>query len=157
MGALDEFIRLQKEQQKGVVKPQIVWATVKSVDWEAKTMEATSLIDGLDYFDVLLGLGAVYQKPKIGSKCILGVLGNQASATFLIEASEIEETIYTRDNTVFTINETGFIIKQNNESLKTVLNDFMDEVNKIVVIYGNSINKGAVTSIKQRLNTILIA
>lgn len=156
MGALEEFTRLMKEQGKAAVKPQLVWATVKEVDWDAKTMTATDLVDGLDYFDVLLGIGAVYQKPKVGAKCMLGVLGNKASATFLIEASAIEETIYTSDKTKFVIKEDGFVIKQNEESLKSVLNDFIDEVNKIVVIYGNTINKAKVTTIKQRLNTILV-
>lgn len=154
--ALDEFIRLQKQQGKSFVKPQMNWAIVKSVDWEKKTMVATDLIDGLDYYDVLLGIGAIYQKPKVGAKCLLGVLGNKASATFLIEAENVEETIYTSDKTKFVIKESGFVIQQDNESLKSVLNDFFDEVNKIVVIYGNTINKGAVTAIKTRLNKILI-
>lgn len=156
MGALEEFTRLMKEQGKAAVKPQLVWAIVKEVDWDAKTMTATDLLDGLDYFDVLLGIGAVYQKPTIGTKCMLGVLGNKASATFLIDAEAVEETIYTSDKTKFVIQENGFIIKQSEESLKSVLNDFIDEVNKIVVINGNTINKVKVTAIKQRLNTILL-
>lgn len=156
MSALDEFVRLQKEQGKSHVKPQLVWAKVKSVDWNSKTMTATDVVDGLDYFEVLLGIGSVYKKPKVGAKCLLGILGNQASATFLIESEFVEETIYTSDKTKFIIKENGFVIQQNNESLKSVLNDFMDEVNKIVVIYGNTINVGKVTAIKDRLNTILI-
>ncbi len=156
MGALDEFIRLQTAQGKAHVKPQIVWAKVKAVDWENKTMVATDIIDGLDYFEVQLGVGGVYQKPKVGAKCLLGVLGNNTSATFLIEASNIEETIFTSDKTIFKIKEDGFVLEQNGESLKNVLNDFIDEVNKIVVIYGNTINQAKVTAIKERLNTILI-
>jgi hypothetical protein len=157
MSALDEFIRLQKDQGKAHVKPQLVWATVKEVDWDDKTMVATDLIDGLDYYNVLLGLGAVQQKPKVGSKCLLGVLGNKASATFLVEAENVEETVFTSDKTSFVIKESGFIIKQNDESLRDVLGDFFDEVNKIVVVYGNTINVAAVTAIKERLNSILIA
>jgi hypothetical protein len=156
MGALEEFTRLLKAQGKAQVKPQMVWAKVKSVDWETKTMEATDFIDGLDYFDVLLGIGAVYQKPKVGSKCLLGILGNKAEATFLIAAESVIETLFIVDKTKFAIKEDGFIIQQNEESLKLVLNDFMDEVNKIVVIYGNTINTTKVTAIKQRLNSILI-
>lgn len=155
MGALDEFTRLLREQGKSHVKPQLVWATVKSVDWEQKTMTATDVVDGLDYYNVLLGIGAIYKNPKAGTKCLLGVVGNKAAATFLIEAESVEETIYTSDKTTFVIKESGFVIKQNNESLKSVLNDFFDEVNKIVVVYGNTINKAAVLEIKERLNTIL--
>ncbi|MCI2229588.1 hypothetical protein MC378_10450 [Polaribacter sp. MSW13] len=156
MGVIDEFVRLQKVQGKAYVKPQLVWAKVKSVNWENKTMVATDIIDGLEYYDVLLGLGAVQQKPKVGTKCLLGILGNQASATFLVEAEAVEEIICKSDKTKFVIKETGFIIQQNEESLKSVLNDFIDEVNKIVVIYGNTINKAKVTAIKKRLNTILV-
>lgn len=153
---LDEFTRLLKEQGKSHVKPQLVWANVKSVDWSKKTMIATDLIDDLDYYDVLLGIGAIYQKPKVGTKCLLGVLGNKAAATFLVEAESVEETIYKSDKTIFKIKEDGFVLEQNNESLKSVLNDFMDEVNKIVVINGNTINVASVTAIKERLNSILI-
>lgn len=156
MSALDEFVRLQKEQGKAAVKPQLVWATVKTVDWSKKTMVATDLIDELDYYDVLLGIGSIYKKPKIGAKCLLGVLGNKASATFLIETQEVEEIVVKSDKTIFKIKENGFILEQNEDSLKSVLNDFIDEVNKIVVLNGNTINVAKVTAIKQRLNAILI-
>ncbi|NCQ58955.1 MAG: hypothetical protein GW794_14140, partial [Flavobacteriales bacterium] len=63
---IDEFTRLLKAQQKSVVNPQLVWATVKSVDYTKKTMSATSVVDELDYFNVLLGLGSFYRKPKVG-------------------------------------------------------------------------------------------
>ena len=156
MGVLDEFTRLLKEQGKSVVKPQMIWAKVKTVDWAAKTMTAEDVVDGLDYYAVLLGIGGIYQKPKVGAKCVLGILGNKAAATFLIEAENIEETIFTNRSTIFEIKENGFVIHQNKESLKEVLNDLIDEVNKIVVINGNTINVAKMLAIKQRLNTILI-
>lgn len=155
-GAITEFTRMLKEQQKNAVAPQLIWATVKKVDWAAKTMTAESIVDGLKYFNVLLGLGSFYRKPKVGTKCLLGVLGNKAAATFLIEAEAFEEEIYKSGTTEFTIKETGFIVKQGDESLKTILNDLIDELNKIVVIQGRTIDVAAVTLIKQRLNTVLI-
>lgn len=154
---IDEFTRLLKAQQKSVVNPQLVWATVKSVDYTKKTMTATSIVHELDYFNVLLGLGSFYRKPKVGTKCLLGILGDKTSATFLIEAEAFEEANYISGNTAFTIKETGFILKQCDESLKTILDDLIDELNKIVVIQGRTINVAAVTLIKQRLNTVLIA
>ena len=157
MGAIEEFTRLLKQQQKGAIQPQLIWATVESVDWVNKTMTAKSVVDGLEYFDVLLGLGSFYRKPKVNTKCLLGVLGNKAAATFLIEAEAFEEEIYKSGNTEFTIKESGFIVKQGNESLKTVLNDLIDELNKIVVIQGRTIDVAAVTLIKNRLNTVLTA
>ncbi len=157
MSAITEFTRLLKQQQKSAINPQLIWATVKSVNWDAKTMIAESIVDGLEYFNVLLGLGSFYRKPKVGTKCLLGVLGNKAAATFLIEAEAFEEEIYKSGTTEFTIKETGFIVKQGDESLKTILNDFITEVNKIVVIQGRTIDVAAVTLIKNRLNTVLIA
>jgi hypothetical protein len=156
-GAITEFTRLLKEQQKSAVSPQLIWAIVKEVNWSAKTMIAESIVDGLDFYNVLLGLGSFYRKPKVGTKCLLGVLGNKTAATFLIETEAYEEAVFKSDITEFTIKENGFIVKQGNESLKTILNDFIDEVNKIVVIQGRTIDVTAVTLIKQRLNTVLIA
>jgi len=153
---LDEFTRLLKQQQKNAVNPQLIWAIVNSVDWDTKTMTAESIVDGLEYYNVLLGLGSFYRKPKVGTKCLLGVLGNKASATFLVEAEAFEEANFKSDETEFTIKESGFIVKKGDESLKTILNDFIDEINKIVVIQGRTIDVAAVTLIKNRLNTVLI-
>lgn len=155
MGALDEFVRLLKEKQKSQTQPQVVWATVKTVDWEKRTMVATGLVDDLEYYDVLLGLGNTYKKPKQGSKCLLGVIGNHSAFTFLIEAESVEEMLVVSGESEMTVKEEGFIIKRADQSLTQVLNDFIDEVNKIVVINGTTINVAAVTLIKQRLNTIL--
>lgn len=152
---LNEFHRLLIETIKGKIKPQLVWAIVTEVDWEEKTMTAEGLIDELAFFDVSLGLGSVYKKPKVGSKCLLGVLENKAAATFLIEAEAIEEMQIVSDTANFIIKEDGFIIRKDKESLKDVLNDFIDEVNKIVVIQGRTINTSEVVKIKERLNTIL--
>ncbi|WP_228235939.1 hypothetical protein [Allomuricauda sp. M10] len=155
MGAFDEFVRLLKEKQKSEIQPQMVWATVKSVDWEKRTMVATGLVDDLEYYDVLLGLGNTYKKPKQGSKCLLGVIGNHSAFTFLIEAESVEEMLVVSGESEMTVKEEGFIIKRADQSLTQVLNDFIDEVNKIVVINGTTINVAAVNLIKQRLNTIL--
>lgn len=152
---LDEFTRLLREAQKAAVRPQMVWATVKSVDWDKKRMVAIGLIDNLEYYDVLLGLGHVHKRPKQGSKCLLGVIGNHSAFTFLIEAEEVQEMLVVSNETQLTVKEEGFILKKGDESLTDVLNDFIDEVNKIVVINGTTIDVPAVTLIKQRLNTIL--
>lgn len=152
---LNEFEKLFKHHSKKGIKPQLVWAIVENVDWVNKTMTVKSLLDDLEYFDVLLGVGSVYKKPVIGTKCLLGVIGNKASATFLIEAEAVEEITFKSDKSVFVIKEEGFVVKQDDENLKDVLNDFIDEVNKIVVIQGNTINKAKVKAIKQRLNQVL--
>ncbi|SHH75220.1 hypothetical protein [Flavobacterium johnsoniae] len=153
--SVTEFNQLIAQKINEQIPVQTVWATVKDVDWENKTMTATGLIDDLDYFDVLLGIGDHYCKPIVGTNCLIGSVDNSAN-TFLISASEVEETIFTSGDSELTIKEDGFIIKQSNESLKKVFNDMIDEINKIIVINGTSINVAAMTAIKQRLNTVLI-
>lgn len=92
------------------IKVQTAWATVKEVDWEAKTMVATGVADALDYLDVSLGIGAVYRKPKAGTRCLLGIIEDNVAATFLIDAGELEE---------LTIEST---VKTNLKSVETVFN-----------------------------------
>lgn len=133
----------------------MVMATVKSVDWPNRKMVATGLVDDLEYYDVLLGLGHVDKKPRVGSKCLLGIIGNHEAFTFLVHAAEVEEMVVVSGPTELTINEDGYRIKKGNETLAQVLNDFFDEVMKIIVVNGTTINVPAVTAIKQRLNTVL--
>ena len=151
---LNEFNRLLGQRIRELIPIQTFWATVKNVDWDKKTMTATGLIDDLDNFDVLLGLGSQARKPKVGTKCLLGIIGNSPNA-FLIEADELEEFFFKSGESELTIKTDGFIIKHQDQNLKTVFNDMIDEINKIIVINGTSINVAKMLAIKQRLNTIL--
>lgn len=137
------------------INAAVVWAKVKEVDWNAKTMTATGLTDGLDYFDVKLGAGYRYRKPKQNSLVLLSVIENQPSATALLFAEEVEEEVIQSGDTMITINEQGLTIEQNGENLFSVLSDMIDELNKIVVVQGNTINVAAMNQIKQRFNNIL--
>ena len=100
MDALDEFRENIKNAAKKQVKVTNVWATVKEVDWDAKTMTATGIVDDLDYFDVLLGIGSIYTKPVQDSRCLIGVIENKEAATYMIWAEEIEQMVIT-DQTGF--------------------------------------------------------
>ena len=88
-----ELAETLTEKGKTHVKTNVFFANVKEIDWAAKTMTATGVGNELDYFDVLLGLGAMQIKPKINSLCLLGIVENKEAETFLIDAFEIE-TIY---------------------------------------------------------------
>lgn len=152
---LNEFNRLLGQRIRELIPIQTSWAIVKSVDWEKKTMTATGLVDDLDNFDVILGIGSEARKPKIGTKCLIGIISNSPNA-FLIEADELDEIFFKSGESELTIKDGGFIIKHADQNLKTVFNDMIDEINKIIVINGTSINVPAMVAIKQRLNTILI-
>jgi len=155
MEKLKEFKSLLQKKAKDQVPIQTEWVAVKSVNWEEKTMVGTGLENGLDYEDVLLGLGSFYRKPKVGTMAIIGTINNSAAA-FMIDCEETEELAWKNEESEYRITPEGFEVKKGNESLKKILNDFIDEVNKIVVIQGTTINQVAVEEIKQRLNTVLI-
>ena len=167
---LDQLAEQLNKNAKKHIKAQVIWVTAEQIDWEAKTMTAKSIVDGLEYFDVLLGLGSFYRKPKLGTKCIISLLENK-EGTVLIDALEFEEAVFTSDESQFTIKEDGFIVKVGNESLKDILNDWQeqfgkltDEINKIVVSIGVTPNVPQITiiktkvttTLKNRLNTILV-
>ena len=88
--AADEFMLLFKRHLNGNTQAQIRWVTCKSVDWDAKTMEAEGMSDELAYYDVALGFGSCDVKPAINSDCIIGLLEGHESVSWLIYARETE-------------------------------------------------------------------
>ncbi|MGB1307535.1 MAG: hypothetical protein ACPG6B_01395 [Oceanihabitans sp.] len=167
------------------IQVQTHWAEVTEVDWEAKTMTVKGTLDGLEFYDVLLGLGSWTRKPKLGATCLIGSILNKSAASFLIDCNEIEEAVWVSEDSSFTIKQDGFIVKQRDESLKDILNDLVSNINgqnekiqdlnvelqKVIVVQGTSPNIPALTTlvselvqikqsnieINNRLNTVLIA
>lgn len=156
MSEINEFNNLLAKKLKNGQPVQTVFAVVEDVDWGKKTMTAKGVLDELEYYDVLLGLGEIYTKPKQGSRCLLGMINNQGNNSFLIWSEEAEEWAHKVGDAEMEMKNDGFVVQAQGESLKNVLNDFIDEVNKIIVVNGTTINVAAVTMIKQRLNKILI-
>jgi len=156
MGNVSDFSNLIAQRIKEGQEVQTAWVTVKEVNWDEKTMTCTGVIDELDYHDTLLGLGSEVKKPVVGSTALIGIISNNAGSTFLISSEEIEEIEYKAGEAVLNIKQEGFTITSGSESLKQCLNDMIDELNKIIVIQGTTINVAAMNAIKERLNTVLI-
>ena len=150
-----ELIRLLDERMSGKLRASLVWATVKEVDWDAKTMTVTGNADGLEYYEVLLGIGSFYRRPAVGSTCIIAVLESSRTNALLLDAAAFEEGVYTSGNAQLSIRLDGFVVNSRGESFREVMNDLITELNKIVVIHGNSINVAAMIAIRGRLNEIL--
>lgn len=94
MDGVDEFVALFKKHLGNNKQVQLRLAYCKDVDWEEKTMTAMGATDDLEYYDVSLGLGYKFIKPKVNADCIIGILEGEESVGFLIDASEVEEIIY---------------------------------------------------------------
>lgn len=163
-----EFKKLMTEKAKSQVPIQTEWVTVKSVNWGDKTMVGTGELNDLDYEDILLGLGAVYKKPKVGSLALVGKINNSAGC-FLIDCEGYDEIEVNSKLTTLQVKEKGVKIKKGNDDLRAVLADLMGEKNKMnLEIQKIAAKAGAVDSVPilaeiliqtkliiQRLNTVL--
>lgn len=106
MEGAEEFNQLLSQRIKELIPTQTIWVTAKEIDWEEKTMVAVGVTDSLEYYDILLGLESEYKKPSVNSTCLIGVIENNLTNTFLIYASAIEEHLI--------IDKTGFKVHLNN-------------------------------------------
>jgi hypothetical protein len=102
---LKELKNLLTHKMKSHVPLQTEWVTVHEVDWDEKTMTGIGLINGLPYHDVLLGLGSVNCKPKIGTSALVGAIHN-GEACFMISCEELEE--------IELLDQSGFKLNLNN-------------------------------------------
>lgn len=110
--SLDKLKQTLSELQKNNTPTQTVWVEVKEVDWEEKTMTVLGIDDELEYYDVLLGLGSVDVKPKVGSNCLIGFINNSETLPFLIMADEVEEIdVKTQFKVQLNISDKGLLIE----------------------------------------------
>lgn len=166
--ALDEFTELMRKSGKRMVPIQTEWCEVKEVDWEDKTMTAEGILNGLEYFDILLGIGSIYKRPKVGTKALIGSIAN-TKASFMIECEAFEEMVIVSQESKFIMNEDGFIVIQGGESLKVIINDLIQSINdqnekvqeisgkiqEIIVLQGTSPDVPGLQVIDQDLGMIV--
>lgn len=86
---LDIFGELFKQCLSGEVKATLRWVSCEAVNWEDKTMTASDA-DGLEYFDVLLGVSTATVKPVKGTDCLVAIVENDDATAFLLFADEAE-------------------------------------------------------------------
>lgn len=110
--SLDKLKQTLSELQTSKIPTQTVLVEVKEVNWDERTMTVIGVTDELEYYDVLLGLGSVNVKPKIGSSCLIGFINNSETLPFLIMADEVEEIdIKTQFKVQLNISDKGIIIE----------------------------------------------
>lgn len=133
MEKLTEFKKLLQRGAKAQVPIQTEWVKVKSVNWEEKTMVAIGEMNGLDYDDVLLGLGHHYRKPVVGSLATIGIIDNSA-ACFMIDAEEVEEVEITdKSGFKMVLNGGKVLIKNKQVSLFSIMTDLADLLKQLKV------------------------
>ena len=128
--SLDKLKKTLSELQALKTPIQTVLVEVKEVDWGERTMTVIGIDDELEYYDVLLGLGSVDVKPKVGSNCLIGFINNSETLPFLIMADVVEEIDVKSEQCQFKIND-GFLLKKENETLKKLMVDLLQEIQKM--------------------------
>lgn len=106
----------------------LVWAVAQEIDWETKTMVAVGVMDGLAYYDVLLGVGHRMTKPKPRSKCLLGLIENNDAAAFMIDCEEVEAVEWSVDIQKYEMDGSKFLIGNATEDLLTLMTDTIDAI-----------------------------
>ncbi|KAA6347156.1 hypothetical protein EZS27_005325, partial [termite gut metagenome] len=88
-----KFKTLFKQHLNGAKTAQIRYVSCKAVDWDNRIMEATDE-DGLEYYHIACGLGAVVMKPAVGSDCVIAIMEDEESVAVLLQADEVEEILF---------------------------------------------------------------
>jgi hypothetical protein len=120
---IQELGNILNERTKSLIDIQTHWCNVKSVDWDKKLMIAVGLVDDLPFYDVNLGIGSIYKKPKLKTKCLIGIINNNLADAFLIDCDEIEQ--------IELVDKTGFKLCLNNGLLTINGDQFGGIVNAI--------------------------
>ncbi len=89
---LDKFGQLFKQRLSDNQKATLRWVSPTAIDWESKTMTAEDG-DGLEFFDVLLGVGTTAVKPVVGCDCLIAIVEGDEATAFMLFADEAEELI----------------------------------------------------------------
>lgn len=157
--SLDKLKQTLSELQNSGIPIQTIWVEVKEVDWKEKTMIALGIEDDLEYYEVLLGLGSVDVKPKVGSNCLIGFINNSETLPFLIMADEVEEIDIKSDQCQLKVND-GFLLKKQNETLAKLMSDLLKEIQnmKFTTNTGSTIslvNKPQFMAIENRFKNFL--
>ena len=124
MNEIDEFDILLSEKIKKAIPQVLQWATVTSVDWQEKTCEATDLDTKLPFLNIALGIGGMYIKPKIGSLILVGMVENNESQPFLLNAQEVE---------IYELKADNFNIHNETVDFKTLLNELLNELKSAII------------------------
>ena len=124
MNEIDEFDILLSEKIKKAIPQVLQWATVTSVDWQGKTCEATDLDTKLPFLNIALGIGGMYIKPRVGSLILIGMVENNESQPFLLNAQEVD---------IYELKADKFTLQNEMVDFKTLLNDLLTELKNAII------------------------
>lgn len=156
----ERFIEAVSRIVESGLPHQLVTGSVKSVDQGNDTC-TVERDDAPKLFKVRLNavIDDITNKtvvyPAVGSKVLCAIIGNDSKEATIIKYSKIESVIIKIGTTDYLIDASGYQIKRGNNNLKQLLNDFITEVQSIIVVQGTSPNIPALEAIKTKINQVL--
>ena len=129
---------------------------VRVVESSESSCTVKKLTTGIELYGVRftsIESGKIKMKPKVDSIGIIAYL-DEEEAVF-ISYSELEELNYELEACKFVMNEDGIKIENKGKNLKEELFKYFDEVEKIIVAQGTTINIGKCQQIRKEIDKIL--
>ena len=88
MSELDQYKQLLRNLVKAEIPVQTMWCKVIAAT--EKYCDVKGLVDDVEIWDVMNGLDII-RIPKVGSKCLVGIVENHEAQGFLLWCEELEE------------------------------------------------------------------
>ncbi|MFC4262478.1 hypothetical protein ACFOWM_06300 [Ferruginibacter yonginensis] len=137
--------------------------TVVSVDADAKTCDLKPIDGSAELLDVPFNADATtaaaeIKKPKVGSKVLVVFLDKHHAQ--ICNVSELDSYFLQIGSVVLKIDDSGFLIKKENENLKKLMNDLLVAIKamKFTTNAGPTIqliNSATFTQLQTRFNNLL--
>ncbi len=153
---MKEFRKLLASQQQTV---QSFTAKVIDIDNDKKTISV--LYDGLELSDVRLK--SVIENsdtyiliiPSPKSFVTVSILENDINTAYVSKYNEVQEIEIKINDFKFSLNEKGFLLKNKNDTLLSLMVELIAEIAKIIVVQGTSPNVAALKAIENKFKNLL--
>ncbi len=154
----NEFYKLFKRHLSSNTKAQLRIVNCVDVDWDKKTMKAVDNA-GLMYFGISLGFGSVCVKPKKDAICVIGLLENQDTATWLVH-TEMADEIVMQGGAMAVKVSNRLMVKNDKESLRDLLLELLKSIKRMTFTTNvgptiSLVNVADFMSIEKRLDDLL--
>ncbi len=156
MAKVDEDIKRELEMVAGRFGPTpVISAIVLSINGDDTIrvqLDSDLEIDDVRLKSVVKAGAKIIFEPAVGSTVLIAAIDNSEQYA-VISVDEVTR-FYLDTGTVEFEANTDFLIGKAGDTLGKLLGDIIDEINKVVVLYGTSPDIAALTAIKNRVNNI---
>lgn len=152
-----------RKKLERILPKQSIIGKVKAVNSSNFTCDVSPVDEGAAYNDVRLqaiidteDTGILFV-PKVGSYVMVSIVENDENNAYVAQYTEVDVISFKIKDVEFHMDKDGVRIKKGNESLLPIVEAMIDELNKIIVVNGTTINVAAMNVIKERFKQPLKA